>query len=87
MNQVMGEKNRPLQTPEDLVEAGPDVFVEIAINVMKHVKASGHRGATMVSVVQIWALVMTLDMILQGIAVMHAGELAESENQPEEINP
>lgn len=77
MNQVMSGKDRPLQTPEDLAEAGPEVFVEIAINVMKHVKASGHRGATMVSVVQIWALVMTLDMIIRGIAVMHAGETGD----------
>lgn len=66
--EVVSAREEPIRTAQELAEAGPDVFVPMAIKVMQHVRATGHRGATNVGVLQVWALVMTLDAILEGIA-------------------
>lgn len=81
----MSAREEPIRTAQDLADAGPEVFVPMAIRVMQHVKATGHRGATSVSVLQVWALVMTLDAILKGLAEAPDTRAADAAtDQPEE---
>lgn len=81
--EVVSAREEPIRTAQELAEAGPDVFVPMAIKVMQHVRATGHRGATNVGVLQVWALVMTLDAILEGIAVREDGATGDAPVVPE----
>ena len=67
-----------IRTVEELINAGPDVFSEIAWNVKERIEAQGRHAILRVTEIEIYALVLTVHFMGKGIAICAAESEARS---------